>query len=135
MRELPYMPYWVADEGSKTSHLSFEEEGAYIRLLRICWLSEGCQIPDDQEWINRRVRARTKREKLLVRKVLREFFVIEEGAWRDHLLRQRYKTALCLTQKKEEAGRLGGKASALKRKNSESSSACSVVGADRKSVV
>ena len=53
---LPYFPMYPSDFEAKTSHLTLEEDGAYNRLLRLCWMTPGASIPDDDAWIMRRMR-------------------------------------------------------------------------------
>jgi uncharacterized protein YdaU (DUF1376 family) len=51
---LPYFPMYPSDFEAKTSHLTLLEDGAYNRLLRLCWMTPGCSIPADEAWIMRR---------------------------------------------------------------------------------
>ena len=39
--KVPYFPLYIADYDSKTAHLTLEEDGAYLRLLRLCWRTPG----------------------------------------------------------------------------------------------
>ncbi|MGH3055781.1 MAG: DUF1376 domain-containing protein, partial [Gaiellaceae bacterium] len=50
MSELPFLPLWIAKYEAKTSHLSFAEDGAYMRLLRLCWVTPGGTLPADDAW-------------------------------------------------------------------------------------
>ena len=78
---LPYFPLYLSDFEAKTSHLTIAEDGAYNRLLRVCWMTPGCSMPADEGWIMRRVRAHTEDEKEAVRAVLDEFFTVKDGRY------------------------------------------------------
>ena len=56
MPELQYMPFYVGDYDKKTAHLTIEEDGVYNRLLRLCWQSPGCTVPDNKAWLIRHLR-------------------------------------------------------------------------------
>lgn len=76
---LAYFPLYPADFEADTSHLTLVEDGAYNRLLRLCWMTPGCSLPDDETWIFRRMRARDDAEKEAIRTVLNEFFKREKA--------------------------------------------------------
>ena len=78
---LPYFPMYPTDFEAKTSHLSIAEDGAYNRLLRICWMTPGCSMPADEAWIMRRARAVSEADQEAVRAILSEFFTIEKGRY------------------------------------------------------
>lgn len=70
----------IGDYDAATAHLSWDEDLAYSRLLRVYYRDEklrGFSLAD----IFRLVRAKTKKEKLAVESVLSEFFVRVEGGW------------------------------------------------------
>ena len=69
---LPYFPMYPTDFEADTSHLSMAEDGAYNRLLRICWMTPGCTMPTDEAWIMRRVRAQSDEDREAVKIVLSE---------------------------------------------------------------
>lgn len=76
---LPYFNLYPSDFEAKTSHLTLEEDGAYNRLLRLCWMTPGCSLPDDDAWIMRRMRVDAETYERVVRVVLDEFFTRENG--------------------------------------------------------
>jgi len=43
---------WLADTG----HLTRAERGLYMDLLILIWRSPGCRVPNDHEWIGRKLR-------------------------------------------------------------------------------
>jgi len=110
-KHLPYMPFYVSDHEAKTSHLTLIEDGVYSRLLRLCWLTPGCKLPNDEKWIARRMRVSELDFYELVAPMLDEFFHVERGrVFEPDLLAQWIKSKTHY-DKKVEAGRKGGKAS------------------------
>jgi uncharacterized protein YdaU (DUF1376 family) len=112
-----------SDFEAKTSHLTLAEDGAYNRLLRICWMTPGCTIPADEAWIMRRVRAHTEADKEAVRAILAEYFTDENGRYSNAKLSRIWREANEAHEKRKNAGSKGGKAKALKTNNSASSNA------------
>jgi uncharacterized protein YdaU (DUF1376 family) len=112
-----------SDFEAKTSHLTLAEDGAYNRLLRICWMTPGCTIPADEAWIMRRVRAHTEDEKEAVRAVLSEFFTVEKGRYSNARLLKEWLAANEAHEKRKNAGSKGGKAKSLKTNKTGSSNA------------
>lgn len=113
---LPYFPMFPSDFEAKTSHLTLAEDGAYNRLLRICWMTPGCTIPTDEAWIMRRARAFDEAEKEAIRAVLAEFFTAENGRYSNAKLTRIWREANEAHEKRKNAGSKGGKAKALKTK-------------------
>lgn len=120
---LPYFPMFPSDFEAKTSHLTLAEDGAYNRLLRVCWMTPGCTIPDDEAWIMRRCRATTKADKEAVRNVLAEFFAVSNGRYSNAKLLRVFREANEAHEKRKNAGAKGGKAKSLKTNDTGSSNA------------
>lgn len=120
---LAYFPLYADDFEADTAHLTLAEDGAYNRLLRLCWRSPGCQIPADKAWVYRRMRAYTDAEKAVIDTVLDEFFRVEKQCYSNARLSKEFKTAKDAHEKRKNAGKLGGNAKALKTKKTESSNA------------
>ncbi len=108
MKNLPYMPLFVADFEADTAHLSFEEDGIYNRLLRLCWRTTGCSIPDDPVWIARRLRCGMEQYHDAVVPILKEFFSREKGRIFQKRLRLEWLRSEGISARNAEAGRLGG---------------------------
>jgi uncharacterized protein YdaU (DUF1376 family) len=120
---LAYFPLYVDRYEGDTVHLSMLEDGAYNRLLRLCWRSPGCKFPNDQDWIMRKVRAVSAEEKAAVQNVLSEFFTVGRGkVWSKKLL-EVHNTVAVTHERKSEAGKKGASAKALKSKETSSGSA------------
>lgn len=120
---LPYFPLYPTDFEAKTSHLTMAEDGAYNRLLRICWMTPGCTIPTDEAWIMRRVRAHTDAEKDVVRAVLAEFFTVTNGRYSNARLMRVWLASNDAHEKRKNAGAKGGNAKALKTNTKKPSNA------------
>lgn len=119
MSDLPFLPLWVAKYEARTSHLSFEEDGCYMRLLRLCWVTPGCRVPIDRSWLIRRLRTDEPTYDRIVAPILGEFFYKERGYWKNARLSEFYMQNLDVRRKRSEAGSKGGKNKALKDKDSE----------------
>lgn len=108
---VPYFRFYPTDYDADTSHLTLLEDGVYSRLLRVCWMTPGCSIPDDEAWIFRRLRVRSDEEKQAVRSVLNEFFRRSEGRiFNDRLTREFEQAA-----ERQEVASENGKKSAAKK--------------------
>lgn len=108
---------YPTDFEAKTSHLTLEEDGAYNRLLRICWMTSGCTIPDDDAWIMRRLRVDQETFDSVVRVVISEFFTSEKGRLSNAKLNRIFVETNGAHEKRVLAGSKGGKAKALKVNN------------------
>lgn len=124
---LPYLPLFVDDYEADTAHLSLLEDGIYSRLLRLCWRSPKCQMPNDHEWIARKVRAFTKADREALTSVLDEFFTVRRGVIFSKRLsaeRERISTSI---RKRKKAGKSGGVAKALKTKELKAGNATAML--------
>lgn len=106
---LPYFRMYPTDYEAKTAHLSMIEDGAYNRLLRLCWSQPDCSLPDDEEWIMRRMRARTDEEREAVRTVLTEYFSRENQRVFNKRLTEEYGHASERHKVASENGKKGGR--------------------------
>ena len=123
---LPYMPLYVSDFEGDTAHLSLEEDGVYNRLMRLCWRSPNCMIPNDPKWIARRMRVTLDHYADIVEPIIEEFFIVT-GSGRQAMLTQKrlkiiYDEAVSKHQARVKAGRKGGqKTKALKNNKTDPS--------------
>jgi len=120
---LPYFPMYPTDFEAKTSHLSIAEDGAYNRLLRICWMTPGCSMPADEAWVMRRARAVSEADQEAVRAILSEFFTIEKGRYSNARLTREWIAANEAHEKRKNAGAKGGAAKGAKTKEKAPSNA------------
>ncbi|WP_172823716.1 YdaU family protein [Paracoccus aminovorans] len=107
----PYFRFYPTDYEADTAHLTLLEDGAYSRLLRLCWMTPGCSLPDDEGWIFRRLRVRGDDEKQAVRSVLNEFFRKVDGRICNDRLAREHEQAVG----RQEAASENGKKSAAKK--------------------
>jgi uncharacterized protein YdaU (DUF1376 family) len=120
---LAYFPLYPDDFEADTAHLTLAEDGAYNRLLRLCWRTPGCSLPADRAWIHRRMRAHTEADKAVVDTVLDEFFALRDGRVSNARLAKEWRIANESHKRRVEAGAKGGKAKALKDGHSAPSNA------------
>lgn len=83
-----YFPLYVKDHEAATAHLTLVEDGAYSRLLRLCWRQADFGIPDDPDWIMRHMRVGPSEFRSVVVPILLEFFRHDGGRWRSPDLRE-----------------------------------------------
>lgn len=106
---LPYFPMFPADFEADTSHLTLEEDGAYNRLLRLCWLTPGCSVPDSPEWITRRMRIDGATYERVVSPLLDEFFRRSGGRVFSPRLRAVFEETNEKHKRRVMAGKKGGR--------------------------
>lgn len=106
---LPYFPMYPSDFEAKTSHLTLEEDGAYNRLLRLCWMMPDCSLPDDPTWIARRMRVDMDTFNRVVAPLLDEFFQRAKGRVFNRKLTEVYGEANEKHERRVEAGKKGGR--------------------------
>lgn len=75
-----YYEHHIGDYAQATSHLTFIEDAALMRLLRKYYANEK-PLPIDIKAVQRLAGARTRSEKQAVSIVLEEFFVLQEDGW------------------------------------------------------
>lgn len=75
-----YYEHHIGDYAAATSHLTFAEDAAYSRLLRIYYRDEK-PLPSELRAVQRLVGARSREEREAVDTVLNEFFVAGPDGW------------------------------------------------------
>lgn len=75
-----YYEHHIGDYDADTSHLSWAEDMAYTRLMRLYYRKEA-PIPADITQACRLVRAQSKEERKAVEVVLSEFFELRDDGW------------------------------------------------------
>lgn len=75
-----YYNHHIGDYAKDTSHLSMTEDGAYRRLMDICYSTEH-PLPPDRHRVYRLARATSKLERSAVDAVLDEYFDQREDGW------------------------------------------------------
>lgn len=120
---LPSLPLFVDDYEAATAHLSIEEDGVYMRLLRLCWRTPRCSIPDEPEWIARKLRIDRDTFERVAMPIIAEFFSRARGRIYQKRLLQEFVRANEQKQRRREAGKRGGAAKAQKVHDNSSSNA------------
>lgn len=120
---ISHMPLFVDDYEGATAHLTLEEDGAYNRLLRLCWRQPDCSIPADKAWIIRLMRCDEATYERVVLPILKEFFTRAKSRWFQKRLREEHAYVVAVSSARREAGRKGGKAKSLKLNKTEASKA------------
>lgn len=106
---LAYYPFYPVDYEADTAHLSLEEDGAYNRLLRLCWMTPGCSLPDDPAWIMRRLRVDAATYERVVSVVLSEFFKRRRGRVHSPRLTAIFEETNAAHKRRVSAGKKGGR--------------------------
>lgn len=120
---LAYFPLFPTDFDADTGHLSFAEDGAYNRLLRLSWRCPEAKMPDDLDWICRKARAVTAEDRALIEAILSEFFTREKGKVFQRRLVAEWVKANEAHSRRVAAGKEGGAAKSRKTKENTSSNA------------
>lgn len=104
-----------------TAHLSIEEDGAYSRLIRLCWRTSGCSVPNDPAWIMKRMRANESEYNDIIKPVITEYFTIKNGRVFQKRLQQEFDKVSAKIKAQKLNGKKGGVAKALNNNNKKSS--------------
>lgn len=119
----PYLPLYVDDYEAATAHLTAEEDGVYNRLMRLCWRTPGCSVPNDDAWIARKIRLSAADFERVAKPVIEEFFKVQRGRLIQKRLKEEYDDISRKKSRRVKAGKMGGDAKALKTKETGSSNA------------
>lgn len=103
-----FYKHHLGDYDSATMHLSWLEDMAYTRLLRLYYRTEQPINPDIKQ-VFRLVRATSKAEREAVQTVLDEFFTLESDGWHQDRCDQEIGIANDRADKNREVGKLGGR--------------------------
>ena len=79
MADLPWMKFWVRYYMGDTGHLTLAERGADQMLMCLAWDASSCSIPNDPEWIKRRLHVDDEEFDRAVQPVIAEFWTSEDG--------------------------------------------------------
>lgn len=120
---LPYLPLFVDDYEADTAHLSLVEDGIYSRLLRLCWRSPKCRMPNDHDWIARKIRVSSDEERAAMAAVLTEFFTARRNVIFNKRLSAEYERISVSVERRKNAGKIGGLSKSLKLKKIDTSNA------------
>lgn len=117
----PYIPLYVDDYDAATAHLTVEEDGAYSRLIRLCWRTPSCSLPNDEAWIARKIRLSAEDFARVAKPVLDEFFTLARGRLVQKRLKKEYDDISRKKTARKQAGKKGGESKALNSKENSPS--------------
>lgn len=73
MSTFPSLPLFVDAYMADAGHLTDAEHGRYLRLLMLMWTSPQCRIPNDDQWLARRLSRSADDVRNLFRPLISEF--------------------------------------------------------------
>ncbi len=114
MSERPFMQLYVSDYLGDTRHLSCEQHGAYLLLLMTMWNASG-SLPDNDAKLARIVCLSIKKWRAIRDDIL-QFFSVNDGAITHSRLTKELQKSESKSQSRASAGAEGGRAKALKDK-------------------
>ena len=117
MAEFRFMPLFTDAYLGDTTHLTTIEHGAYLLLLMVAWRTPECSLPDDDNLLSRYTKLGPKQWER-IRPILEQFFIVRNGQW----IQQRLQKERVAVKQRVNRNSLAGKASALKRKETRSTS-------------
>lgn len=103
-----FYKHHIGDYDADTAHLTWFEDMAYTRLMRLYYRRE-LPIPADIAQACRLVRAASKQEREAVENVLHEFFELDGDCWRNKRCDEEISTAQGKAAKNREVGKSGGR--------------------------
>lgn len=118
MAENPMLPLWTDALLGDTQHLSTAEFGAYMLMLVVAWRSPDCALPNDDKYLARITRTGGASWRQIKKEVMKFWHLEEDGKWHQ----KRLKKESARVQDLRDQRRAAGKASALKKQRSDSTS-------------
>ena len=103
-----YYEHHIGDFDADTAHLSWLEDMAYTRLMRLYYRKEK-PIPCDVSAACRLVRATSKEQIQAVESVLREFFCLLDDGWHQKRCDADVARFQAKAERNREVGKLGGR--------------------------
>lgn len=119
MSRVPFMQLYPSDYFAKTMTLTAEQHGAYLLILMTMW-QHNARLPNDPVKLARIARMTPAKFKAVWAEISRYFEIDGDEISNDRLAKER-KKASEKSQKRAVAGSAGGKAKALKDKNTAGS--------------
>lgn len=111
-----HFAHHIGDYAAATAHLSFVEDAAYHRLLRLYYRDERA-LPADVAACQRLVAARSKEERAAVDAMLHEFFTLEDDGWHQSRADDELAAYQLRSDAARENGRLGGRPKTKRKPN------------------
>ena len=114
MSSRPWYAWFPADYRAKTAHLTFEQDGAYRRLLDAYYERRG-PLPADKTALYRLTSAQDERERVAIDAVVGQYFENGDGQLRHHRCDEQIAKEQAMHRRVVEGGRKGGLSSAQAR--------------------
>lgn len=123
MPKIPYIPFYIDDYEAATNFMTAEQDGIYFRLIRLCWRTAGCSVPNDPQWLMQRLRLTEEQFNRLAVPIIDEFFQKSRSRISQKRLSAEY-VKICQTfDKRSAAGQKGGRPKTLKNNEKDKSPA------------
>lgn len=116
-----FMQLYVGDYLADTLHLTTEQHGAYLLLLMTMWRN-GAELPNDHQKLARIARVTPKRWGQIWAEI-GGFFEVDGTVVRQPRLSKEFQKAVSISQERKTAGKIGGKANALKKQEAAQANA------------
>jgi len=117
--QMPWFKFWPGDFMMDTQHLSFAQKGVQIDLICHAWRRLNIALPNDDDWIRRRLGVDDEQYRRDVLPVLEEFWLVEGEDRVNQTLREAYSDALGRAENSRRAANIrhhGEKVHSLKNK-------------------
>ncbi len=105
MADFPSLPLFTDAVTADCSHLTDEEFGRYMRILILMWRTPGCKIPDDPNWISKRMRVDALAYHVHMQTIMQEFCTLSDGYWTQKRLMKEYLYVQGVTEKRRNAAK------------------------------
>lgn len=103
-----FYKHHIGDYEADTSHLSWDEDMAYSRMIRAYYRTEK-PLPKEEKDVCRLIRAKNKVQRDAVSVVLNEFFFLEADGWHQKRCDGEIELAKAKAEKNKENGKSGGR--------------------------
>lgn len=103
MAEFPALPLFTDAITADCGHLTDEEFGRYMRLLILMWRSPQCRVPDDPNWLAKRLRVDALAYALHIQPLMQEFCTLDAGWWTQKRLQKEFLYVQGLRDKRRNA--------------------------------
>lgn len=113
-----YYKFHIGDYRKDTMHLTRLEHSIYRDLIDLYYLEEK-PIPNETQWVIRRLRLITQEEKDALQSVLSDFFSLENGVFRHKKIDDDLESYRQNSDKNKENGKKGGRPKSKKTNEKE----------------
>jgi uncharacterized protein YdaU (DUF1376 family) len=90
LSQLPILPVFIEPWLADTGHLDHLDRGIYMDLLMLMWRTPNCRVPDDIDWISRKLRLFDEEKVKILKSLINEFCERNAGAIQQKRLLREY---------------------------------------------